>query len=117
MSSLSRPPGSDPARQGRLRRAGRDRVAWGAETDAAFVALAERLVALGAPHALATHDQALLERLLPLRSETAVECLLGVRPVDARRLAAEGRRVRVYVPYGGRWFRYAARRAAESIGV
>ena len=47
----------------------------------------------------------------------AVECLLGVRPDDARRLAAEGRHVRIYVPYGERWFRYAARRAAESIGV
>jgi proline dehydrogenase len=90
---------------------------WGAETDAAYVVLAERLAALGASHALATHDQAILERLLPQSPETAVECLLGVRPDDARRLAAEGRPVRVYVPYGERWFRYAARRAAESIGV
>jgi proline dehydrogenase len=90
---------------------------WGAETDAAYVALAERLVALGAPHALATHDQAILERLLPQRPNTGVEHLLGVRPDDARRLAAGGRQVRVYVPYGERWFRYAARRAAESIGV
>jgi proline dehydrogenase len=90
---------------------------WGAETDAAYLALAERLVSLGAPHTLATHDQAILERLLPLRPDTGVECLLGVRPEDARRLAAGGRQVRVYVPYGERWFRYAARRAAESIGV
>jgi proline dehydrogenase len=90
---------------------------WGTETDAAYVALAERLAALGAPHALATHDQAILGRVLPLRADTGVECLLGVRPDDARRLAAAGRHVRVYVPYGERWFRYAARRAAESIGV
>ena len=90
---------------------------WGTETDAAYVGLAERLAALGAPHALATHDQAILERVLPLQPDTGVECLLGVRPDDARRLAAAGRSVRIYVPYGERWFRYAARRAAESIGV
>jgi proline dehydrogenase len=90
---------------------------WGAETDAAYIGLGERLAALEAPHALATHDQTMLARLLPLRADTGVECLLGVRPDDARRLAATGRDVRVYVPYGERWFRYAARRAAESIGV
>jgi proline dehydrogenase len=94
--------------------------AWGAETDAAYVALATRLAALEADHSLATHDQAILERLLPALDRVAgatVECLLGVRPADARRLAAAGWNVRVYVPYGERWFRYAARRAAESIGV
>ena len=90
---------------------------WGAETDAAFVALAERLAALGVPMRSQRTTAAILECVLPLRPETAVECLLGVRPDDARRLAAEGRQVRVYVPYGERWFRYAARRAAESIGV
>ena len=90
---------------------------WGAETDGAYIGLAERLAELEAPHALATHDQAILQRLLPLRADTGVECLLGVRPDEARRLAAAGRSVRIYVPYGERWFRYAARRAAESIGV
>jgi proline dehydrogenase len=95
-------------------------LAWGAETDAAYVALGRRLAELVADHSLATHDQAILERLLPAQRDIpgpAVECLLGVRPDDARRLAAEGRHVRIYVPYGERWFRYAARRAAESIGV
>jgi proline dehydrogenase len=97
--------------------AGELALPWGVETDGAYVALAERLAALGAQHALATHDPVILERLLALGRDTTVECLLGVRPDDARRLAAAGRRVRVYVPYGERWFRYAARRAAESIGV
>lgn len=93
---------------------------WGVETDAAYVALARRLAELGADHSLATHDQSLLEQLLPAEagpSGTPVECLLGVRPDDALRLAAAGRTVRIYVPFGRRWFRYAARRAAESIGV
>lgn len=94
--------------------------AWGAETDAAYVELATRLATLEADHSLATHDQAILERLLPPLERVAgatVEYLLGVRPDDARRLAAAGWNVRIYVPYGERWFRYAARRAAESIGA
>jgi proline dehydrogenase len=88
---------------------------WGPPTDAAFVALAERLAALGADHALATHDPQILARLT--RDRTAdVEFLLGVRPDAARQLAAAGHRVRIYVPFGARWFRYYARRVAESIG-
>ena len=97
--------------------AGEIALPWGSQTDGAYVRLAERLAELGAPHALATHDQDILARLLPLDPDSTVECLLGVRPDDARRLAAAGRSVRIYVPYGERWFRYAARRAAESIGV
>ena len=89
-------------------------LAWGPATDRAFVALAERLAALGAEHALATHDPAILRRLAPAGS---IEFLLGVRAADARRLAREGHRVRIYVPYGRRWFRYYARRVAESIGA
>lgn len=93
---------------------------WGRETDAAYVTIGMRLAQLGADHSLATHDDAILERLLPHQPDIpgpTVECLLGVRPDEARRLAAGGRHVRIYVPYGERWFRYAARRAAESIGV
>jgi proline dehydrogenase len=93
---------------------------WGGPTDAAYVELASRLSELGAEHSLATHDLAILERLLPTRPDVPgppVEFLLGVRSSDARGLAAAGRHVRIYVPYGDRWFRYAARRAAESIGV
>jgi proline dehydrogenase len=39
--------------------------------------------------------------------------LYGVRPDEQRRLAASGARVRVYVPYGGDWYRYLVRRLAE----
>ena len=89
---------------------------WGAATDRSYVALAEWLNELGADHALATHDPAILDRLLAGRTGASVEFLLGVRPDDARRLASAGHRVRIYVPFGQRWFRYYARRAAESIG-
>ena len=43
--------------------------------------------------------------------------LLGVRSADASALAARGVAVRIYVPYGGDWFRYTMRRWAESVGT
>jgi proline dehydrogenase len=41
------------------------------------------------------------------------QMLFGVRPVEQRRLAAGGARVRVYVPYGPSWYPYLTRRLAE----
>ncbi|HEY1480413.1 MAG TPA: proline dehydrogenase family protein [Gaiellales bacterium] len=90
---------------------------WGAETDRSYRVLAARLRTLGVDHSLATHDPALLDELLRGRDGATVEFLLGVRPEHARELVDAGHRVRVYVPYGERWFRYYARRAAESIGA
>jgi proline dehydrogenase len=90
---------------------------WGAATDAAFVTLAERLRALNADHSLATQDPEILKRLVPNREPATVEFVLGVRPDDARRLADDGHTVRIWVPFGRRWFRCYARRLAESIGA
>ena len=39
--------------------------------------------------------------------------LYGIRPAEQRRLAAEGARMRVYVPYGSDWYGYLVRRLAE----
>ena len=39
--------------------------------------------------------------------------LYGVRPDEQQRLASEGARVRVYVPYGSDWYGYLMRRLAE----
>jgi proline dehydrogenase len=91
--------------------------AWGDETDRSFEALAGLLAESGVQHALATHDQALLVRLLRGHTGVHVEMLLGVLPEDAHALVASGQHVRIYVPYGERWFRYYARRVAESIGA
>jgi proline dehydrogenase len=41
------------------------------------------------------------------------QMLYGVRPGEQRRLAEEGRHVRVYVPYGAEWYAYLMRRLAE----
>ena len=91
--------------------------AWGDETDIAFAELAHELHRAGAEVSLATHDPVLREALLPAMPGVGVEMLLGVRPDDQAALAARGVPVRVYVPYGDGWFRYAMRRLAESRGT
>jgi proline dehydrogenase len=88
--------------------------AWGEPTDLAFLALAHDLHAAGAALSLGTHDPVLREALLRALPAVGVEMLLGVRPDDAAALAGRGVEVRVYVPYGDGWFRYAMRRLAES---
>jgi proline dehydrogenase len=90
---------------------------WGDDTDLAFVELAYRLHQGGATVSLATHDRVLREALLPAMPGVGVEMLLGVRPEDHPGLVARGFPVRVYVPYGDDWFRYAMRRAAEARGA
>jgi proline dehydrogenase len=87
---------------------------WGESTDLAFLELAHDLHANGAELALATHDPVLREALLRALPGVGVEMLLGVRSGDAGALAARGVTVRIYVPYGDGWFRYAMRRWAES---
>jgi proline dehydrogenase len=89
---------------------------WGEPTDLAFLELAHELHAGGAEVTLATHDALLREALLRALPGLGVEMLLGVRTADANVLAGRGVPVRIYVPYGDGWFRYAMRRWAESVG-
>jgi proline dehydrogenase len=91
--------------------------AWGESTDLAFLELAHELHANGAEIALATHDPVLCEALVHALPDVGVEMLLGVRSADASALVARGVPVRIYVPYGDDWFRYAMRRWAESVGA
>lgn len=90
---------------------------WGEPTDLAFMELAHSLHGGGAELVLATHDPVLREALLGALPGVGVEMLLGVRGEDARALVARGVAVRIYVPYGDDWFRYAMRRWAESMGA
>lgn len=89
---------------------------WGSEANAAYVRLADQLHRAGVEVALATHDAGLREALLLSMPECEVQMLLGVLPAEAYALAARGRRVRIYVPYGPNWARYWLRRVAESQG-
>lgn len=41
------------------------------------------------------------------------QMLYGIRAAEQRRLAGEGQRVRIYVPYGADWYGYFMRRLAE----
>jgi proline dehydrogenase len=42
------------------------------------------------------------------------QMLLGVRESRGDRLVADGHRVRVYVPFGSRWYEYSLRRLQEN---
>jgi proline dehydrogenase len=72
---------------------------------------------------IATHDPRLIQiteslALLTGRAPDSFEyqMLYGIRPVEQRRLANTGARMRVYVPYGGDWYAYLVRRLAERPG-
>jgi proline dehydrogenase len=90
---------------------------WGDATDLALIDLAYALHRGGATISLATHDPVIREALLPALPGVMIEMLLGVRPDDLPSLVSRGIAVRLYVPFGERWFRYWMRRAAESRGA
>jgi proline dehydrogenase len=90
---------------------------FGEPTDVAFLRLGFRLAERGAEWSMATHDGRLREALLLAHGSVPVEQLLGVRPEALDALHDRGVPTRVYVPYGPEWFRYWARRLAESRGA
>jgi proline dehydrogenase len=90
------------------------------EVDLSYVRLLVRLLRDGAYPMIATHDP----RLVAIAEDVArrtkraadsyeFQMLYGVRPVEQRRLAEAGHRVRVYTPYGTHWYAYFMRRLAE----
>lgn len=89
----------------------------GEPTDIAFLRLGARLAQHGGPWSAATHDGRLREALLLAHGPVTIEHLLGVRPDVLAELAQRRIPTRVYVPYGGEWFRYWLRRVAESRGA
>lgn len=91
-----------------------------ADVDAAYRRQMERLLDAGRYPALATHDPAIIRAaegyarrlgIPPDRFE--FQMLYGVRRQAQRELVRRGYRLRVYVPYGTRWFPYFTRRIAE----
>jgi len=84
-----------------------------------FVQILDALLEAGCHVAVATHDEWLLERALERvtgmsRDEYELQMLLGVREERASQLVAEGHRLRVYVPYGEKWYEYSLRRLQEN---
>jgi proline dehydrogenase len=88
---------------------------------AGYVQALDCLLEAGCYVACATHDDWLVEqalarigahRLGPERYE--FQMLLGVKPELGDRLVREGHRLRLYVPYGRRWYDYSLRRLQEN---
>jgi proline dehydrogenase len=79
----------------------------------------DALLQAGCRVAVATHDEWLLERVLERLSGMEpdayeLQMLLGVREDRATQLVQDGHRLRVYVPYGERWYEYSLRRLQEN---
>lgn len=91
-----------------------------AEVDAAFLRHMRTLLDHGTYPAIATHDPAMIEATCAYAASRGVaadrfefQMLYGVRRDIQKQLVAEGRRVRVYVPFGREWFPYFMRRLGE----
>ena len=94
-----------------------------ADTDAAYLELARRMVGVARPdqpQVFGTHDLALLERIRAGAATAGVRAgaweahmLYGIRSAEQRALAASGVAVRVLISYGAHWFPWYVRRLAE----
>jgi proline dehydrogenase len=91
-----------------------------AEVDRSYVRCLRTLMAGPGYPMVASHDPRLVEiaGALAVRHERPkgsyeYQMLYGVRPDEQARLAAQGEKVRVYLPYGDQWWGYLVRRMAE----
>ncbi|WP_256841409.1 proline dehydrogenase family protein [Ornithinimicrobium cryptoxanthini] len=91
-----------------------------AEVDKSFVRCLKVLMAGDGYPMVASHDPRLVEIAGVLAAANGrapgsyeYQMLLGIRPDEQKRLAAQGERMRVYVPYGDEWYGYLMRRMAE----
>ena len=89
-----------------------------------YAAMVEKHLAAGCYAAIATHDEACVQRALssidrlrltPDRYE--FQMLLGVDPVLRKLLLGAGHRLRVYVPFGKDWYAYSVRRLKENPSI
>lgn len=90
------------------------------DVDQNYVKLMKTLLDHGTYPAIATHDEAIQNEAQRYRRERGIgadkfefQMLYGIRRDLQRRLADEGYRVRVYIPYGTAWYPYFMRRLAE----
>jgi proline dehydrogenase len=90
------------------------------EVDEAFVRLMRLLLDEATYPAIATHDPLMIEATKKYAAEKGYaqdrfefQMLYGVRRDLQSSLAAEGYRMRVYVPFGSQWYPYFMRRLGE----
>ncbi len=91
-----------------------------ADVDRNYTRLLDQLLVSPAYTAIATHDDAMIDHALRFLSKNDVaaskyefQMLYGVRRESQLRLARQGYKMRVYVPYGRHWAPYYMRRLAE----
>jgi proline dehydrogenase len=90
------------------------------DVDAHYVRLMEQLLTAGNYPGIATHDEAIIAHATQFvarqglaRDRFEFQMLYGVRRDLQERLAREGYRMRVYIPFGTQWYPYLMRRLAE----
>ncbi|HEV2765393.1 MAG TPA: proline dehydrogenase family protein, partial [Pyrinomonadaceae bacterium] len=90
------------------------------DVDENYVRCMKVLLSSGTYHGIATHDERMIEATVEHargenigRDRFEFQMLYGVRRDLQEKLAREGYRVRVYVPYGRHWYPYFMRRLAE----
>ncbi len=86
-----------------------------------YMALLEKLFSGGAYVGIATHDeklvfhaQELIRKMNIPRNRYEFQMLLGVDQELRRSIVANGHRLRVYVPFGQKWYAYSLRRLKEN---
>jgi proline dehydrogenase len=92
----------------------------GLDVDRSYVRCINALMAGDGYPMLATHDPRLIEIGIDRarwydrdKDSFEFQMLYGIRTSEQLRLANEGYRMRVYVPYGDQWYGYLMRRMAE----
>lgn len=90
------------------------------QIDRAYVRLLRTLMESPALPLVATHDprlvsitHELVRRSHRTKDDYEFQMLMGIRPLEHRRLVDTGRRLRVYIPYGDQWFDYLAHQLTE----
>jgi proline dehydrogenase len=86
-----------------------------------YVDITRRLLQSGQYHGIATHDAAIIEQVKRFATERGIgperfefQMLYGIRRDLQNGLRSEGYNVRIYVPFGTRWYPYFMRRLAEA---
>jgi proline dehydrogenase len=90
------------------------------DVDANYVKLMKILMKSGIYHGLATHDESIIEQAQAFaireklsRDSFEFQMLYGIRRDLQRKLARDGWRVRIYIPFGSEWYPYFMRRLGE----
>jgi len=90
------------------------------DVDANYVKLMKILMKSDIYHGLATHDENIIQQAQAFavreklsRDSFEFQMLYGIRRDLQRKLARDGWRVRIYIPFGSEWYPYFMRRLGE----